>query len=90
MYSVGGRPWPNRHSSCTANIYKLDAFAGARGFDPELHQYASRVPNVPTIKTWQVEKSPLLSGINNKPIQQLKKKVFSRIILYHRRIHIIL
>ena len=39
-----GRPWPlpNRYS-CTTNVYKLDAYAGARGFDPELRQYASRV-----------------------------------------------
>ena len=32
-----GRPWPNRYSSCTTNIYQLDAYAGAR-FDPELRQ----------------------------------------------------
>ena len=37
------RPWPNQYSSCTTNIYKLDAYAGARRFDPELRQYASRV-----------------------------------------------
>ena len=36
---------PNRYSGCTTNIYKLDAYAGARGFDPELRQYASRVPS---------------------------------------------
>ena len=29
--------------SCTANVYKLDAYAGARGFNPEFRQYASRV-----------------------------------------------
>ena len=27
------------------NVYKLDAYADARGFDPELRQYASRVPS---------------------------------------------
>ena len=41
---VLGRPWPNRYSGCT-NVYRLDAYAGARGFDPELRQYASRVPS---------------------------------------------
>ena len=40
-----GRPWHNRYSSCTTNVYKLDVYAGARGFDPELRQYASRVPS---------------------------------------------
>ena len=49
-----------------------------RGFKPDLRQYASRVPcplqiddgllNFPTIKlNWQVEISPVLSEINNKP-----------------------
>ena len=37
-----GRPWPYRYSSCTTNVYNLDAYAGARGFDPELRQYVSR------------------------------------------------
>ena len=36
-----GRPWPNRYSSCSTNAYKLDAYAGARGFDPELRQCMS-------------------------------------------------
>ena len=40
-----GRPWPNQYSDCTTNMYKLDAYAGARGFDPELRQHASRVPS---------------------------------------------
>ena len=31
--------------SCTTNVYKMDAYAGARGFDPELRQYASSVPS---------------------------------------------
>ena len=39
--------------------------ARARAFDPELRQYTSWVPS--TIKTWQVEISPVLSGIDNKP-----------------------
>ena len=38
-----GRPLPNRYISCTTNAYKLDAYAGARGFDSELRQYASNV-----------------------------------------------
>ena len=25
-------------------MYKLDTYAGARGFNPEFHQYASRMP----------------------------------------------
>ena len=29
--------------SCTTNVYKLDAYAGAHRFDPELPQYASRI-----------------------------------------------
>ena len=42
-----GRPLPNRRtcSRCATNVYKLDAYAGARGFDAELRQYASRVPS---------------------------------------------
>ena len=32
-----GRPLPNRYSGCTTNVYNLDAYAGARGFDPELY-----------------------------------------------------
>ena len=40
-----GRPWPNRYSSCTTNVYKLDPYTGAPGFDPELRQYSSRVPS---------------------------------------------
>ena len=37
-----GHPWLNLHSGCT-NVYKLNAYAGARGFNPEFRQYASRV-----------------------------------------------
>ena len=33
------------YSSCTTNVYKLDAYAGAHMFDPELRQYAFRVPS---------------------------------------------
>ena len=29
MYTWG-RPWPNRHSSCTTNVCKLDAYTYAR------------------------------------------------------------
>ena len=70
-----GRPWPNRYSSCTTNVNKLDAYTGARGFDPELRQYASRVPSACGLTvvykispplTWQVEISPVLSRIDNK------------------------
>ena len=45
MKMDGGSPCPNRYSSCTTNVYKLDAYAGPRGFDPELLQYASMVPS---------------------------------------------
>ena len=31
----------------TTNVYKQDPYAGARGFNPEFRQFASRVPNVP-------------------------------------------
>ena len=61
----------------TTNVYKLDAFTGVHGFNPE-----SRLPcpcrltvffKCPTIKTWQVEILPVLSGIVNKP-SQLREK----------------
>ena len=32
-------------SGCTTNVYQLDAYDGARGFNPEFLQYASRVPS---------------------------------------------
>ena len=31
-----GRPWPNRYSSCTTNVYNLDDYAGAHGFNPRV------------------------------------------------------
>ena len=37
-----GRPWPNRYSIV---VLQMDAYAGARGFDPKLRQYASRLPS---------------------------------------------
>ena len=43
LSSHEGRPWPNIYIGCTTNIYKLDAYAGAPVFDPELGQYASWV-----------------------------------------------
>ena len=60
-----GRLWPNQYSGCTTNVYKLDAYAGARKFNPELRQYASRVPSPCGLTV--VEISPVLSGIDNKP-----------------------
>ena len=70
--NIKGRPWPNRYNSCTTNVYKLDAHAGARGFNPELRHYASRVPSPcglavvykisPPLKLGK----PVLSEIDNK------------------------
>ena len=31
-------------TGCTTNVNQLDAYAGARGFNPEFRQYASRLP----------------------------------------------
>ena len=69
-----GRPWPNRYSGCTTNIYQLDAYAGAHRFNPELRQYASRVPTPCGLTVvykisppLNLEISPVLSGIDNKP-----------------------
>ena len=44
---IEGSSWPNRYSTTcsTTNVYKLDVYAGSHGFDPELRQYASRVPS---------------------------------------------
>ena len=39
-----GRPWHNRHSSCTTNVYKLDAYDEARWLNSEFRQCASMVP----------------------------------------------
>ena len=46
--SLLGRPWPNRYSSCTVLMSTswtpTCMLSRERGFDPELRQYASRVP----------------------------------------------
>ena len=44
VFASRGRPWPNRYSCCTVNVYKLDAYAGARGFDPEFMRLGCQVP----------------------------------------------
>ena len=53
--------WPNRYSSCSTNIYKLDAYAGALGFGPELRHYESKVPS-PCGLTVVYKMSPLLNS----------------------------
>ena len=43
QYICEGLPWLNRRSSCATQVYKLDAYADARGFNDEYRKNASRV-----------------------------------------------
>ena len=78
-----GHPWPYQYSSCTTNIYKLDAYAGARGFVPELRQDASRMPSPCGLTVvyknsppWKLGKSRYrLYWVESTIKQQFKKKM---------------
>ena len=82
---------PNRYSSFTTNIYKLDGYAGARGFDPELRKYASMVPS-PCGLTVVYKMSPPLNltsryrlyWVESTINQQLKKKVGFACLTYFK------